>query len=72
MTCAHCGDDRHPSNLVLVNGQRLCPEALYAIAAQQIAHQMPATPVPSPLFPVEDLPRGNAGRLAALARRRSA
>jgi hypothetical protein len=71
MICARCPADVLPANLC----DGICPECKYAIAAHQITHQVAAPPArlhEDHGLRVEDVPRGMAGRLQALARRRTA
>ena len=78
MTCARCPNDRPFANLTVVGDELVCPECLYSAPQHQITHPEPAPPAPVVPTPpdfgltVVDLPRGMAGRRAALARRRSA
>jgi len=75
-TCDHCYRPRPPSNLTTQdNGERWCPFCLAERADYDSKHQVPAPPGRANEdhgLRVVDVERGNAGRLAALARRRSA
>ena len=75
MTCTRCGTDRPRANLTLVGDELVCPECQWRKADAESKHQVPAPPVRANEdhgLRVVDVARGNAGRLAALARRRSA
>jgi len=75
MKCARCPAERPLANLTRVGADLVCPECLWRKADYDSKHQALARPArlhEDHGLRVVDVERGNAGRLAALARRRSA
>ncbi len=73
MTCTHCHTtDLLLANLTAVGEELVCPLCLSSWHAYEYTHQVLVRPAPAPEhgLVVEDIPRGNAGRIAAMERRR--